>query len=315
MSDTQKLLDRKSAIASMERVMEAMRLMSVTKVRRWEDADATCQTVIQEVCGLLQPIAAAPHVLPMPSFLRTPKGKKRPALWLVLGSDKGLCGSFHYQLVKQVQQSLAKISHTNSYAQPYVLAYGARTGRMLNSLGLKELDRRAWGKQTHAAVTQEIMAFIEQHMKSGRFSSIVLFTTRFRHALQQDVEVKDFVDLLTSLWVGKKGRKGLKKKTQPSLHVEEEQEVRDHFTHAQVMVEPSALAFLEGVMRFYSHSMIYQACVESALCEERMRMTAMDAAVRNSKDLLEDINLVYNRKRQQAITKELIEVVSGAEAL
>ena len=79
--------------------------------------------------------------------------------------------------------------------------------------------------------------------------------------------------------------------------------------------EPDAKALLDGLLIRYIESLVYQAVVENGACEQAARMTAMDSATRNASDLIQTLTLEYNRARQAAITKELIEIVSGAEAL
>jgi len=302
MSTLQGLARRRRAVMSTERVMSAMKLMAGTRLRKLEASLEAAKKEARAFRRLVAGVRLMPADVTLP-FYAQDKGKK--PVWVVLGGDKGLCGSFHFQIFKAVQQAL-----TVTKTQPVLYVVGTRTARMLRRLEAPVIDVQVWGRTSAEGMAAQVLTFLETEAKAEGLTGARVFATRFKNAFSQNVQHETLVCLMKDLWCAQSA--AVKHAPKGGRTAEE---LDQAFVEVGRPAEPSATVFLQHAVRFYLYAILYQACVETRLCEESIRMSAMDNAARNSEELLEAINLRYNQTRQMMITRELIEVVSGANAL
>jgi F-type H+-transporting ATPase subunit gamma len=220
-------------------------------------------------------------------------GKEGPVLLVVIGSDRGLCGAFNANINRSVVSYMAGLN-----------GGGPEVGQLI-VVGKKPYDffrRRAYTVLNHytdlfVKLTYDsakrigdevIQAFIEDGV-----SSVVLVYNEFVSALQQRLVMKELL---------------------PVRHTEvPEEEVLEHVV--DYLYEPDVSAILDQALRRHVHTQVWRALLESGASEHGARMTAMDAATENAVEMIANLTLQYNRARQAGITTEIIEVVSGADAL
>ncbi|MGB0918917.1 MAG: FoF1 ATP synthase subunit gamma [Holosporaceae bacterium] len=320
MSTLQALLLRRSTIESTQKMMGAMKVVAATRLKKTQKAFDHTQTQQKKLLSLLADVVIDPNcgclplyarnVLAKPKSTHTRPGKtsalkaqqakpldaenwlkdaqpKGPLMWIVLGADKGLCGSFHTQLLRTAKAYKTLLTHPHSL----LYVWGAKTAKMLEKNGFNVAFQQPVGRTSALERVQTTLQAAKTHPLKPALGFVWL---HFRTALLQTPRVATLSDLLAPLF---------QNKNKPTLD------------EANVLVEPSVDLFLTHFFKLYTAQHILSLFLEASLSEEGARMAAMDNASRNSDDILKDITLLYNRTRQAMITRELIEVVSGANAL
>lgn len=289
MSTLQALLQRKETVQSTQKMMSAMKVVAATKLRQLAKG-------LQDLKGHLSALEKlASHLsIAYEELVPVSADKKKPPLWVVLGANRGLCGHFHTQILREIKVKAAALS-----ANPTLYVFGTKTAAGLKRLGFHVQECVSIPRMLSPMdVSAYVAGFLGQREK---FGSITVISTHFKNALIQEVQALDLKDLLKPLVTQE-----LKDWKVKSLRVDIE---------APVLMEPSRTLVVRHIAQMYLVFCFAHLFLQSTLSEEGCRMTAMDGATRNSSDLIEQIDLLYNRTRQAAITKELIEVISGAQAL
>lgn len=260
-------------------------MVSAVKLRRAQERVLAARPYAQRMAEVINRLAKRTSPEAHPFLASRVRGK---VLLLVITADKGLCGSFNSNIVKrtitlleegQVQSSLLTIGKkgTNYF----------RKRNVAIKKGYIDLFR-AFSYKDAAAIGKEVReAYIQ-----GEVDEVIMVYNEFGSALQQRVTTKTLLPIPL-----------------PSLERDKEEELIDY------IYEPSASQVLEALLNRYVEVQIYHALLESSASEHGARMTAMDAATQNASEMIDRLTLLFNKARQAAITKELIEVVSGADAL
>ena len=277
------------AVKSTEQITKAMKTVAASKLRRAQDRIVGARPfalLMQRVLGDLatRTGAAAAHPL-----LAAPTAPDAPILLFVVTADKGLCGSFNSNLIREAT------SFTVGAGQEVAMGLIGRKGR--DFFGRRGVDIRFEMvnlfndlRYSHAEAMAETA--IEQYT-SGAASGVSILYNEFKSVLQQQVVVDQVLPI-------------------PAIDASEE--AADGLP-ADYLFEPPAEQIFSDLLPHHVETQFFRALLESAAAEHAARMTAMDAATRNAGEMIDGLTLHMNKVRQAAITRELIEVVSGAEAL
>ena len=276
------------AVKSTEQITKAMKTVAASKLRRAQDRIVGARPFARLMQRVLSDLAARTGVAAAHPLLAPPAAPDAPVLLFVVTADKGLCGSFNSNLVRRAA------------------AFAAEPGRKaaLGLVGRKGRDffvRRGVDvrfemvnlfndlRYSHAAAMAETA--IEQYT-SGAASGVSILYNEFKSVLQQQVVVDQVLPV-------------------PPLDASDE----GGAALADYLFEPPAEKIFSDLLPHHVETQFFHALLESAAAEHAARMTAMDAATRNAGEMIDGLTLHMNKVRQAAITRELIEVVSGAEAL
>ena len=339
--------------------MEAMKVMAANKIKRTENALSQTKDASSGIAALVPGIDPIQLLLrsgeTLPTYLKpfsledAPKDKTRHVLLVLMGADKGLCGSFHTQFCKTIR-TMAEDAGPKTQFHTYV--WGGRTAAAVKRARFSVVKKRHCGRLSPAEKAFQMMQDLDALLgptsakkktdapKSTKedknhalpaIDGVLFLTPCFESALVQTVTPADLQTHLSKLAPTVKPPMPTPEaseteteslpnppkgpRTQKLLAFYTPDDVKRLFKDMGIVAEPDPLTFLKQFVRLQAGMFFYQAFVESSLCEESARMTAMDTAVRNSNDLLDDINLQYNRTRQAMITNELVEIISGANAL
>jgi F-type H+-transporting ATPase subunit gamma len=207
------------------------------------------------------------------------------AAYLIISGDRGLCGGYNLNISKEALAAMGR-----GTAPEKIVTVGSK-GYDYFRKREKNIVKRYTGVTEATAYdnAQEIGGYLLDLYKSGEVDEIYIVYTRFETILSQEPQT---VRVLP-------------------LGGEEEQGEPQGF----MLYDPDVHTFLDYAMPMYINTLIYGAIVESNVCEQASRMTSMDAAARNAEEIIDHLTLVYNRKRQGAITQEITEIVSGANAI
>ncbi|HET7219747.1 MAG TPA: ATP synthase F1 subunit gamma [Vicinamibacterales bacterium] len=285
---------RVRAVKSTQQITKAMKMVAASKLRRAQERVQQARPYAAQMLRVLNSLASRvePGSHPLLDERQTPKAGGR-ALLFVITADRGLCGSFNTNVIKSSSMFI-----TESRDREVALGLVGRRGRdffarrgfdvryeQVNLFAaLKFDDAKAMAK---AAIT----AFVD-----GEVDSVYLVYNEFKSVLQQRVVVERLLPI-------PRGAFGQAEPSQTGTPA------------VDYIYEPAPAELLSHLIPNHVEVQIYRALLESAAAEHAARMTAMDAATRNSAEMIDQLTLYMNKVRQAAITREIIEVVSGAQAL
>jgi F-type H+-transporting ATPase subunit gamma len=277
---------RITSVRNTQKITKAMKMVSAAKLRRAQEAALAARPYADKLRELLRSVAASATEEAHP-LLRTVENPERVRL-VLLTSDRGLCGAYNAALIRQAEAFLrGQTGHESSltivgrkgveYYRRRSVTIAARHVQVVPSIGL----------------AREIAADVSREFAEGRVDRVELLYSAFRSALSQ------VPTLETLLPVAVEAKADAAPETPPLEHV----------------MEPDRPSLLGRLLPQFVEVRIYRALLESAASEHAARMTAMDSATSNAGKMILSLTLAMNRARQAAITKELMEIVSGAEAL
>ena len=277
---------RITSVKKTQQITRAMRMVAGAKLRRAEQAVLAARPYSDQMRDTLAEVARAQRDAQHP--LLVPHAELRRVEVLVVSSDRGLCGAFNANVIKHADRVVRERARQGQ--QPYLTCAGRKAGdffrkRRPDALrGLHAHD--GWVSYAKAAV---IAREVAARYVGGESDEVLLVYNEFVNAMtQRPREVR----LLPFAPPAVEGERPL-----------------------PFEIEPSPERLLEVLVPKAVEVEVYRALLESQSGEHAARMTAMESATRNTEDLISSLTLKFNRARQAAITKELVEIVSGAEAL
>jgi F-type H+-transporting ATPase subunit gamma len=284
---------RVRAVKSTQQITKAMKMVAASKLRRAQERIQQARPYAQQMLRVLNSLASRvdPSLHPLLDERREPKAGGR-ALLFVITADRGLCGSFNTNVIKS---SSTFIVETRD--RQVALGLVGRRGR--DYFGRRGFEVRYEQVNLFAALkfadakamaASAIDAFI-----GGEVDSVYLVYNEFKSVMQQRVVVERLLPIPRDAFAD--GTPGAKA---PAV---------------EYLYEPAPNELFRHLIPNHVEVQIYRALLESSAAEHAARMTAMDAATRNSAEMIDQLTLYMNKVRQAAITREIIEVVSGAQAL
>ncbi len=294
------LLDIRRRIRSVRntrQITRAMQMVSAAKLRRAQDQAFAARPYAERLSGLLALVAGAeldPSVAPLAAALLARRPEQRVTL-VVITADKGLAGAFNLNVFKAAQQAAAERAAARIEYEVVgrkARDYCRRRGRTISAetIGL-------FGKSVDYAVARDIAARLMRRYAAGETDAVYTIGNEFRSVFRQQVNVRRLLPIATEAVAQPKAAAA------PAAAAP-----------IEPIFEPAADAVLAALLPRYVEIQLYRALLESFAGEQAARMNAMDTATKNAADLIDDLSLTMNRARQAAITKEIIEVVSGAAA-
>jgi F-type H+-transporting ATPase subunit gamma len=224
------------------------------------------------------------------------RAEKRVML-VVLTSDRGLCGAFNTNINKAAEREWRSRSASGQEVQLVIIGRKGRDYFTRRGAPILEYLPGIWEKLSHSTaqvVGQRILA----PLNKGETDAIYLVYNEFKSAMSQAVVVERLLPV-----------------AQPGIQAPADDQVSALAPASEFLFEPNKGALLEQLVPMYVDISILRALYESMASELGARMTAMDAATKNAKEMIETLTLQYNQARQAAITKELMEIIGGSEAL
>jgi F-type H+-transporting ATPase subunit gamma len=225
---------------------------------------------------------------------------EKRVVYVVLSSDRGLCGAFNANVNKAAEREWKAKESANGGGDGVEVQFvtvGKKGRDYLTRRGAKiAQDFQKIYDGLNLEKSKLVTHWLVSRFERGEIDAIYLVYNEFKSAITQKVTIEQLLPL--------------------PARTEAEAASKDAGTpQSEFLFEPNATALLERLVPMYVEISLYRALLESQASEFGARMTAMDAATRNAKDMIARLTLVYNRARQAAITKELMEIIGGAEAL
>ena len=281
------------AVKSTQQITKAMKMVAASKLRRAQERVVAMRPFAREARRVLASIAARVDPSTHPLLARRPGAATGPTLLLVVTADRGLCGSFNTNVVKAVGAFLR--AHPG---RPVTLGLVGRKGRdLLSRRGIPvRFEHVNLPKIIHFAEAEVVAAPAIEDFVEARIDSVHIIYNEFKSVIQQKLVVEQLLPL-------------------PPLPPPEGGAAEAAKAAVDYLYEPSAERILSVLLRQLVEAQVLRALVESNAAFYAAQMTAMDAATKNSSEMIDSLTLYMNKIRQAAITREIIEVVSGAQAL
>ena len=271
------------SVRSTAQITKTMEMVSAAKLRRAQTALESARPYDRELMKVLANLASASGDTLHPVFVR--REVKRRAL-IVITSDRGLSGAFNVNLIKTAE------GRVRDGGAPVTLVTLGRKGadyfRRRNASVL--LSNAELGGAASWKMAEELSRDLTARFLAGEIDEVDLVFTHFKSALFRSIVIEPFLPL---------GRS----------------ETTESPAQLDYIFEPSPEAILEKIVPYYLAMRLYMALAESAASEHGARMVAMGSATKNANEMIQDLTLHMNRTRQATITRELVEIVAGAEAL
>jgi F-type H+-transporting ATPase subunit gamma len=282
------------AVKSTQQITKAMKMVAASKLRRAQDriqhGRPFAMQMRRVLSGLATRVDAAAH--PLLDERKAPRANGK-VLLLVITADRGLCGSFNANVIKAAATFI-----TERADRPVALGLIGRRGRdYYAKRGFEVLiERINLFAKLFFGDAQEIAKTAMDAFTSGQVDAVHMVYNEFKSVLQQRVVVEQLLPI-------------------PRAEIEGGEAPAPGTPPVDYLYEPTAGELFRTLLPRHVEVQVYRALLESNAAFYAAQMTAMDAATRNSGDMIESLTLYMNKVRQAAITREIIEVVSGAEAL
>ncbi len=291
--------DRIKSVKSTRKITSAMKMVAASKLRRAQEQAEASRPYAHSMAAMTARVARNVIVTPASSKLLVGTGSDQKHLIVVVTADRGLCGGFNANVVKLARQL---ISELKSDGKDVALICAGRKGR---DLLRREHGQDIWqnftgiiGKtKVDYADSNKVTQLVLEKFVAGEFDVCTVVYNEFESILTQTPAAQQLIPFKLP-------------------EVEEEGESKEEKGPVSPYdFEPEEEIILNRLLPRNIGVQIYRAFLDSSVGEQAARMTAMDNATRNAGEMIDDLSLQYNRARQAHITRELIEIISGAEAL
>mgnify|MGYP001245888601 CR=1 FL=1 len=290
------LKNRITSVKSTQKITAAMKMVAASKLRRAQEQAEAGRPYAERMGRMLASLAANVQGGGQGPRLMTGTGKDEVHLLVVMTADRGLCGAFNGSIVREARRQIALLQGQGKTVKIMTVGRKGRDNLRRTHAGLigqtfEEVGRR----RLSFADADQIAARILEMFEAGEFDVCTIVYNRFKSAMSQIVTAQQIIPFAAP---------------ETGAGQEAGEELR-----ALYEFEPDEEQILADLLPRNLSIQIYRALLENAASEQGARMTAMDSATRNAGDMINRLTLTYNRTRQAYITKELIEIISGAEAL
>lgn len=292
MPSLKEVKNRITSVVSTQQITKAMKMVAAAKLRKSQERIHQMRPFAQKLNALLQNLSAAQLDGDGDNWYSSVREEKK-ILIIAVSSDRGLCGSFNSNIFKGVNRLIDE-----NYAAAF-----AKGNVTVLTVGKKSSDY--FGKRKCAMVGDFSLLFsslsfenvsraaeyVMEAYKHGKYDKVMLVYNEFKNVATQILRVEQFLPIL------------------PPPSTKDSSKVVDY------IYQPSQEEIITSLIPQSLKVQLYKAVLDSNAAENGARMTAMDKATENAGELLKQLRLTYNRTRQAAITKEILEIVGGAEAL
>lgn len=291
MAGLKEIRTRISSIKTTRQVTSAMKMVSAAKLKRAQDAIIHFRPYASKLYQILSDIARSSECLSGSDWC-APREVKR-VLLVVISSNRGLCGGFNMNIAKQTEILIAtKYANQHAAGMVDILAIGKQTERLLRSLGYSQMvnNNDIWHELDYDKA-EKVVAEIMAQYASFQYDRVELVYNEFVNAVVQMPVSRQLLPI--------------------QLDIKETGKESDDL----MLYEPTRRDIIQALIPKILKVEFYRALLDSHAAEHGARMTSMHMATDNATVLIGDLSLVYNKARQASITKEILEITGGAEAL
>jgi F-type H+-transporting ATPase subunit gamma len=295
MASLKDLKNRIESVKSTQKITKAMQMVAAAKLRRAQEAAEAARPYAERMSAVMANLSAAMSGTPGASPLLVGTGQSDTYLLVVMTADRGLCGGFNTNIVKKARERITALQAAGKTVK--LICVGKKGADQLKRHFANLIVERielSGEKTISSATSGRIGEKIRFMFEAGEFDVCELVSAEFVSVISQKPRAKVLI---------------------PAIDAIDEGVERPDLKGAVYEVEPDEETVLNALLPRYADTVILSALLENVAGEMGAKMAAMDNATRNAGELIDKLNLVYNRTRQAQITTELTEIISGAEAL
>jgi F-type H+-transporting ATPase subunit gamma len=285
------LKGRINSVKSTQKITKAKQMVAAAKLRKAQEAAEAARPYAERMEKVMGSLASAVTVSDKTPKLLAGTGRNEKHLLVVASSDRGLCGAFNANIVKEARAKADALIAEGKDVRFYLIGKKARPvlnrvypGSIAHHYDTTEVKNPAYDD------AKDVGEDLIERLEKGEFDVAWLFYSKFKSALVQEPQTQQLIPV-------------------PAAEGEAEKSA------VAVDYEPDEDEILSELLPRNLAIQLFRAMLENAASEQGASMTAMDNATRNAGDLIDRLTIEYNRSRQAAITTELVEIISGAEAL
>ena len=296
MASLKELRGRIGSVKQTQKITSAMKLVAASKLKRAQEQAEASRPFASRMEQMLANLAAGVADVQSAPRLLAGTGADGVHLLVVATADRGLCGGFNSSIARGARRRIRELQEQGKQVKLMCVGRKGRDALRRDYGGLIEDTIEGVGRRRlEYAEALAIAERLQRLYQEGAFDVCTIIYNRFRSAMTQELTFRQLIPVAPG--------------------EVEDGEAADEGVKAVYEFEPSETGILEELLPRNLAVQIYGALVENAASEQGARMTAMDSASRNAGDMIDRLTMTYNRTRQAQITRELIEIISGAEAL
>tara|TARA_B100001540_G_scaffold270128_1_gene253136 strand:+ start:220 stop:1098 length:879 start_codon:yes stop_codon:yes gene_type:complete len=286
------LKKRISSVKSTQKITKAMKMVAAAKLRRAQESAEKGRPFSERMNNIILNLSQSISDKESASKFLVGTGKDKVHLCVVITADRGLCGGFNTNICRKAKSYFEKILKEGKTLK--ILTVGSKGNdqlkRAYNNYIIDKISFKGMKKVSYKEA-ENVGNKIIDLFNDNQFDVCKIFYNKFKNVITQIPQEQQIIPI-------------------ESLKKEEDKKSENFYEF-----EPDETEILENLLPRNISTQIFKAILENAASEQGSRMTAMDNATRNAGDLVDKLTITYNRSRQAAITKELIEIISGAESL
>ena len=286
------LKKRITSVKSTQKITKAMKMVAAAKLRKAQESAEKGRPFSEKMNNIILNLSGSITDKESASKFLVGTGKDNIHLCVVITADRGLCGGFNTNICKKAKNDFEKIIKQGKTLKIFTVGSKGhdQLKRTYGSYIIENLNFKGFKKITYKDA-EEIGKKIIKLFNENQFDVCKIYYNKFKNVITQIPQAQKIIPV-------------------EKIKQEEEKKLENFYEF-----EPEENEILNDLLPRNISTQIFKAILENAASEQGSRMTAMDNATRNAGDLVEKLTVTYNRSRQAAITKELIEIISGAESL
>ena len=291
MASLQDLKTRIKSVKSTQKITAAMKMVAAAKLRRAQESAEAGRPYATRMGQVISSLASKANKESAPALL-VGNGKDQTHLLIVMSADRGLCGGFNGSITRATRNEVARLRAENKTVKLFMVGRKSADAlrREFGDIFIESLEG-IQGTSVSYGDADSIGQTIRDGFEAGEFDVCSIIYNKFKSVIAQEVTQTQLIPA--------------------QVDVTEDSDL----LNVSYEYEPEEEELLNALLPRGISTQIYSSLLESSASELAARMTAMDNATRNAGDLIDRLTLIYNRTRQATITKELIEIISGAEAV
>ena len=286
------LRKRITSVKSTQKITKAMKMVAAAKLRKAQENAEKGRPYSEKMNNIILNLSAGVSDPQSAPKLLVGTGKEDVHLCVVLTSDRGLCGGFNSNIIKKAKNYFEKVQKEGKSFK--IITVGSKGyDQLKRQYGKSIIENISFkeSKNINYFDAAKVGNLIIEKFQNEEFDFCTIFFNKFKNVISQIPQAQQIIPL------------------------ENENKDKDEKLESNYEFEPDEDEILSNLLPKNISTQIFKAMLENSASEQGSRMTAMDNATRNAGDLVDKLTIQYNRSRQAAITKELIEIISGAESL
>ena len=290
MASLDDLKKRIASVKSTQKITKAMKMVAAAKLRRAQESAERGRPYSEKMNNIILNLSNGISDKENAPKLLSGTGEEKVHLCVIMTSDRGLCGGFNSNIIKKAKSYFSKI--LNEGKQLKIITVGSKGNDQLKRVyGDKIIENISFKESKNANYfdADKVGKIIIQKFEAGEFDICTIFYNQFKNVITQLPQAQQIIPL--------------------------NNEENENNSDESYEFEPDEDEILSNLLPKNISTQIFKAMLENSASEQGSRMSAMDNATRNAGEMVDKLTIEYNRSRQAAITKELIEIISGAESL